>query len=351
MKRFIFIFIAIIIVGIAVVTIHESTKTESVVQESEEESIDTVSSNRDDGSDRLAYWFPRHDSLNHGLVCVAEELWRLDSAAARSNNIGRKNWFERCKKRLSACFDSIHSESNLPEIEKADSMLTEIAAFFEQDADYSTMGMIVNVDLQTDFLIYRIAAEGSRIMKYEPTFSDELKAWDELQEAMNTFCLGVVNWDWFGGSGAGPSCLAEKYNILQCRLEDLKRVHKQYRREFPMRLYSRVDFEKDIDVHIKKAKTDFRKSIEKVANSVNKDESAKEYLSEDRLVAYDNLYNIIQAAQEPLKKALDNWLKVRNRFPIDEGNIQRAAKNKYNENTAITIDSLSECIRNSIIDM
>jgi len=37
---------------------------------------------------------------------------------------------------------------------QADSMLTEIAAFFEQDADYSTMGMIVNIDLQNDFLIY-----------------------------------------------------------------------------------------------------------------------------------------------------------------------------------------------------
>ena len=33
-------------------------------------------------------------------------------------------------------------------------LLTEIAAFFEQDADYSTMGMIVNIDLQNGFLIY-----------------------------------------------------------------------------------------------------------------------------------------------------------------------------------------------------
>ena len=42
---------------------------------------------------------------------------------------------------------------------QADSMLTEIAAFFEQDADYSTMGMIVNIDLQNDFLII-VAAIG-----------------------------------------------------------------------------------------------------------------------------------------------------------------------------------------------
>ena len=258
MKKFIFIVIAIIIVGITVVAIPELRKSDSFVQGQDKEAADTNSASSDDESDKLAFWFQHHDSLNHGLVSIAEELWKLDSAAAHSNTVGRAMWYEKCQKRLASCFDSIHPGSNMPEIQKADSMLTEIAAFFEQDADYSTMGMIVNIDLQNDFIIYRMAAEGSQIMKYEPTFVDELNAWDGLQEAMFAFCLGVVNWDWFGGSGVGPASLAEQNTILQCRLDDLKRVHKQYSREFPMRMYSRDAIEKEIDVHLLNAKAEFK---------------------------------------------------------------------------------------------
>jgi hypothetical protein len=232
-------------------------------------------------------------------------------------------------------------------MQKADSMLTEIAAFFEQDADYSTMGMIVNIDLQNDFLIYRMAAEASCIQKYEPSFVDELNAWDSFQQAMNDFCLGVVNWDWFGGSGAGPASLAERNAILECRLEDLKRIHKQYRREFTMRIYDRENIGKDIDSHLIRSKAGFKKAVDKVGNSITKDDDAKEYLSEERLDAYYTLFDKIQASRKPLVKALDEWQKVRNTFPKDQSNVQRAAKNKFKENTAIMIDSITFCIQQS----
>ena len=156
MRKFIFIVVATIIVGIVVVSIPKSKKGEPVSQEVEkEDTIDSIAvAASKEASERLVYWFPHHDSLNHGLVLVAEELWKLDSAAANSNTIGRFVWHDKCEKALSHCFDSIHPSSNLSKMQKADSMLTEIAAFFEQDADYSTMGMIVNIDLQNDFLIY-----------------------------------------------------------------------------------------------------------------------------------------------------------------------------------------------------
>lgn len=350
MRKFIIVVIAIIIVGIVVVTIPKLKKEEPVSQEMEtEDTIDsTAVSDSREASERLAYWFPHHDSLNHGLVLIAEELWQIDSAAANSNTIGRFVWYERCERALLHCFDSIHPGSNLSKMQKADSMLTEIAAFFEQDADYSTMGMIVNIDLQNDFLIYRMAAEASYIQKYEPSFVDELSAWDGFQQAMNDFCLGVVNWDWFGGSGAGPASLAERNAILECRLADLKRIHKQYRREFAMRIYDREDIGKDIDRHLIQAKADFMKAVDKVGNSITKDDDAKEYLSEERLDAYNALFDKIQASKKPLVKAFDEWLKVRNTFPKDQSNIQRAAKNKFKENTAIMVDSLAMCIVNSV---
>lgn len=347
MKKFIFLVIAIIIIGIAIVSIPELKKDKQIDVISGEENEYRPTTDCSDDTDRLAFWFPHHDSLNRGFVLVAEQLWRLDSAAANSNTIGRTVWYEKCEKALSHCFDSVHPGSNLPESQKADSMLTEIAAFFEQDADYTTMGMIVNISLQNDFLIYRTAAQASSIQKHDSSFVDEFNAWDGFQKALNDFCLGVVNWNWFGGSGAGPASLAERNAILQCRLDDLKRIHKQYRRDFDMRIYSRNDIGDAIDDEYKKIKSEFKATVEKVAKSIKKDENVKEYLSEDRLTAYNELFNKIHASEKPLIKAFDDWLKVRKSFPKDEGSVQRAANNKHKENTTLLIESLSKCVLGS----
>jgi hypothetical protein len=347
MKKFIFLVIAIIIIGIAIVSIPELKKDKQIDVISGEENEYRPTTDCSDDTDRLAFWFPHHDSLNRGFVLVAEQLWRLDSAAANSNTIGRTVWYEKCEKALSHCFDSVHPGSNLPETQKADSMLTEIAAFFEQDADYTTMGMIVNISLQNDFLIYRTAAQASSIQKHDSSFVDEFNAWDGFQKALNDFCLGVVNWNWFGGSGAGPASLAERNAILQCRLDDLKRIHKQYRRDFDMRIYSRNDIGDAIDDEYKKIKSEFKATVEKVAKSIKKDENVKEYLSEDRLTAYNELFNKIHASEKPLIKAFDDWLKVRKSFSKDEGSVQRAANNKHKENTTLFIESLSKCVLDS----
>ena len=347
MKKFIFLVIAIIIIGIAIVSIPELKKDKQIDVISGEENEYRPTTDCSDDTDRLAFWFPHHDSLNRGFVLVAEQLWRLDSAAANSNTIGRTVWYEKCEKALSHCFDSVHPGSNLPETQKADSMLTEITAFFEQDADYTTMGMIVNISLQNDFLIYRTAAQASSIQKHDSSFVDEFNAWDGFQKALNDFCLGVVNWNWFGGSGAGPASLAERNAILQCRLDDLKRIHKQYRRDFDMRIYSRNDIGDAIDDEYKKNKSEFKATVEKVAKSIKKDENVKEYLSEDRLTAYNELFNKIHASEKPLIKAFDDWLKVRKSFPKDEGSVQRAANNKHKENTTLLIESLSKCVLGS----
>ena len=347
MKKFIFLVIAIIIIGIAIVSIPELKKDKQIDVISGEENEYRPTTDCSDDTDRLAFWFPHHDSLNRGFVLVAEQLWRLDSAAANSNTIGRTVWYEKCEKALSHCFDSVHPGSNLPETQKADSMLTEIAAFFEQDADYTTMGMIVNISLQNDFLIYRTAAQEISIQNHDSSFVDEFNAWDGFQKALNDFCLGVVNWNWFGGSGAGPASLAERNAILQCRLDDLKRIHKQYRRDFDMRIYSRNDIGDAIDDEYKKIKSEFKATVEKVAKSIKKDENVKEYLSEDRLTAYNELFNKIHASEKPLIKAFDDWLKVRKSFPKDEGSVQRAANNKHKENTTLLIESLSKCVLGS----
>lgn len=299
-----------------------------------EDSTENTESSANDDSDRLAYWFQYHDSINPGLVAVAEELWKLDSAATISGSRERRVWYEKCKKRLSACYDSIHPGSRMSEIRKAESMLTEIEAFFNKDADESTMGMVVNLSLQNNFVIYRTAAEEHQIMKYDPTFTEELKAWNDLQEAMFVFCVNSVIWEWFGGSGSGPASLAEQNAILQCRLDDLKRIHKLYQKQ-----NGQDSMEKDVDSRLLNANAGFQRAVNKIAKSVVKDEESRNDMSDGQQEMYDDIYDRIHSSDKPLINALDKWMKVRSRFPQAGSNAPG-----FKENTVTTIKALTKCV-------
>ena len=342
MKKFIIIIIAVIVISIVVVAIPKHEEEKTVSQETEE-TIDSsaVAASKED-TERLAFWFQHHDSTNHELVLLAELLWRLDFAAANGNNAERNKWYKECESALILGFDSIHPHTSLSNYEKADSMLSEIETFFELDADYSTMGMIVNLDLQNSFLIYRMTAEAIQILHYEPSFTKEIEAWNRLQENMNAFCLGVVNLDWFGGSGAGPASLATRNMIIQSRIDDLKNIHGLYAgNSFLME----VNNDNDFDAKFTKSESEFSRAIDKVALSISNVEDAKEYLLEDRLSDYKVLYDKVQGAKTPLVKSLKEWKRVRIKIVKSEANKQR--KNALVRETVAAIDSLTKCVLDS----
>ena len=342
MKKFIFITIAVIIVGIVVVAIPKHHEEETASQEAEETIDSAAVAASKETSERLAFWFPRHDSLNHELVLLAEHLWKLDSAAANGDINERNKWFRECETALIHGFDSIHPHSTVPNYVKADSMLSEIEAFFEEDADYSTMGMIVNFDLQNSFLIYRMTDETFQILEYEPLFRQEIEAWEYLHKAMNDFCLGIVNLDWFGGSGAGPASLATRNMIIQSRIDDMKNIHRVYADDYPM---SATNIKHTIDVRLVKSKSEFVKAVEKVASAVSNVEESKDYLPEDRLQDYKALYDKVQGAKSPLLQALNDWEKLRIKIIKADNNNRR--KNALLQNTVAAIDSLTKCVFDS----
>lgn len=342
MKKFIFITIAVIIVGIVVVAIPKHHEEETASQEAEETIDSAAVAASKETSERLAFWFPRHDSLNHELVLLAEHLWKLDSAAANGDINERNKWFRECEMALIHGFDSIHPHSTVPNYVKADSMLSEIEAFFEEDADYSTMGMIVNFDLQNSFLIYRMTDETFQILEYEPLFRQEIEAWEYLHKAMNDFCLGIVNLDWFGGSGAGPASLATRNMIIQSRIDDMKNIHRVYADDYPM---SATNIKHTIDVRLVKSKSEFVKAVEKVASAVSNVEESKDYLPEDRLQDYKALYDKVQGAKSPLLQALNDWEKLRIKIIKADNNNRR--RNALLQNTVAAIDSLTKCVFDS----
>lgn len=341
MRKFIFTFIAVIIVGFIVVCLPKLRHGSPEQTKSDIIASDSITNISEDESDRLAFWFQHHDSINHELVLLAEHLWKLDSAAVNGDNNERNKWFRECETALIHGFDSIHPHSTVPNYVKADSMLSEIEAFFEEDADYSTMGMIVNFDLQNSFLIYRMTDETVQILEYEPLFRQEIEAWEYLHKAMNDFCLGIVNLDWFGGSGAGPASLATRNMIIQSRIDDLKNIHRLYA-GYPIQT---TNIKPTTDVRLVKSKSEFVKAIEKVASAVSNVEESKDYLPEDRLQDYKDLYDKVQGAKSPLLKMFENWAKTRNKIIRANKNVKR--KGYLLEETVSAIDSLTKCVLDS----
>lgn len=185
--------------------------------------------------ERLADRFPERDSINHRLVNVAEEIWHYgkgnDSIAAQAYNKERRAWCKKCEHALVKCFNSDHPGSKLKPNEKADSMLDEIEAFFAEDEEYTTWGMIRSLDLQNSFLLYRITAKSMQIEERDKSFSTEIKAWEELQNGLERFCVGATQANWYGGSGIGPASLATYNSIYENRLNDLKRIYHQGRQD------------------------------------------------------------------------------------------------------------------------
>lgn len=301
---------------------------------------------REEDNERLAYWFPYHDSINHGMVDIAEVLWNIDSVSLQGANNARAIWTEKCKNTLIHAFDSIHAGAGLPDAIKADSMLLEIETFFEKDADLSTIGMMVNFSLQFRFLIFRTSVFTQQIIDYDGTSKKEIQAWDNLQHAMNDFCIREVQLDWFGGSGSGPMSLAMRNSIEECRLNDMKKTNDLCQGHFAPRVYDIKEVERGIKDNYQQSVTTFKQSVEKCWKTTTPFEEAKEYLMEGQWEEYESLYNNVHSAKRQLIEAFNKWLKIRKIKPCGAINSHRAFQNRYIEITKEMIESMSACVNN-----
>ena len=100
MRKFVFTFIAVIIVGCVVACLPKLRHSSPEQTQSDTITSDSITNLNENESDRLAFWFRHHDSVNHGLVLLAEHLWRLDSAAANGDNEERNKWYKECESAL-----------------------------------------------------------------------------------------------------------------------------------------------------------------------------------------------------------------------------------------------------------
>ena len=345
MKRFITVVVAGIIFAIIAGSIPKQNYfLEAKAKAATYEESETESYVRDSDVHRIAN---RHDSVDYGLINIAERLWLMDSVIANGNTADRTVWHDKCKKALINGFDSLHPHSNLSDYMKEDSFLTEMEAFLGRDADFTTMGMIANFDLQGKFLKYRMTALSIQICEYEPSFRKEIESWDNLEKAMYDFCLNAVHLDWFGGSGASPAILAARNSIMQCRIDDLKRVYDLYSGNSTGQSDS-VILACTPNAHFKESMAGFKKAVGIICSSIR---YVEETNADEEISEYNILYNKIQMAKQPLMKALGKWVTIRNKFPKNKSKFPEVTESKFKENTAVMIDSLTMCVMESKMDV
>ena len=284
---------------------------------------------RADDSNRLAYWLPEKDSVNHGYCLVAERLWMLgrdkDSADIFDYNY-QMQWHERCEQTLVHCFDSIYPNSRLSSYEKSDSMTNVIFRFFEEDADDSTMGMIVNFDLMNCFLSYKIASLSKEILKQDSTFVKEILKWNWLHQRMYDFCCGIVNMDWFGGSGAGPVSIATRNSICYDRIADLQNILNYYKNGSVPSSWS-----------IESSLYDFADALKETSERASSTKEMKEmdlFDDKDRETTYDGIYHQMLDAKAQLSDSINSWIGLRNVLLAPKG------KTSWKSSESITSDML-----------
>lgn len=258
---------------------------------------------RTEDSERLADWFPEKDSVNHSFVLVAERLWMLGRENDNTNIYDydyQMQWQQRCEESLMHCFDSIHPNSKLSRYEKADSMVNVITRFFAEDADDSTMGMIINFDLENSFLMYKIVAMSKEILKYEKSFDKEIRKWNVLHQRMDDFCCGIVNLDWFGGSGVGPVSLATRNAICNDRIVDLQKIIDYYTDDTVPSSWS-----------VESAMLHFQKALEEMAGKIHSSKETDMFDDKERQDAYDSIYHKVLNTRPLLMKAAKEWIETR----------------------------------------
>ena len=287
---------------------HKETVLSQEVEIAQSEQKEYV---RTDDSKRLAYWFPEKDSINHGLVSVAERLWMLGRENDHVDIFDydyQMRWQQNCEKSLVHCFDSIYPHSSLSLYEKTDSMVNVISRFFAEDADDSTMGMIINLDLENSFLIYKIASMSREILRYEKSFDKEIRKWNDLHQRMNDFCCGIVNLEWFGGSGAGPVSIATRNIICIDRIADLQNI---------------IDYLKNGLVpsswSIESSIYQFQNALKETAGKVTSTNEMKEmdlFYDKERETTYDSIYHKVLNTRSQLMNTAKEWIEIRKGIPL-----------------------------------
>lgn len=287
---------------------------------------------RSEDPQSLAFWHYEEDSVNHGFVEVAEVLWRFDKDGDSldiDNLEYRLAWYEKSKKALVHCFDSIHPNTKLPDAEKADSMLNELEKFFEQFVDnYRKNNYGDFLYIRHNFARFRCLALSHAILEKDTTFRKEMEAWESVHKEMKTFCNCAIHAKFFGGNIIGLEEVIAINAIYDRRRDDLARLYSLYRNE---------SLPYDESKPSAKAKAILQKSMERTISQI---EPRDEYYYDKReKQEFDSLCYKVQASRKTLLVAIENWLNTREQLSLSNSN---TGKKRLDQSSSMLIEDFAK---------
>lgn len=228
--------------------------------------------------------------LADALESIVENLDEKDMFDYRT----QLNWQKRYERMLVHSFDSIFPGTELAVEAKADSMLSVVNTYLNLHSDDTTWGMIYSARMMRNVCLYRIAKASGELLKNNAAFASELSAWSALHQALDGFCLGIVNLQWWGGSGMGPVMCYTSYEICEMRLNDLKRVEQKTAKTG------------DTDA----AMQQLGLQVEKVVDNAKKDSNG-DWLEDEQRSDYFAAVKRVENGGQKLLKLVEEWISVR----------------------------------------
>lgn len=226
-----------------------------------------------------------------------------------------ERWMATFRQRLS-CYYDIHQmgSDTISEYAKADSVLNEGVRLIELDEDWSTMGAIVKLDVESDFDRLKEYGLLSRFIdsceedQIKDLIYEEWSLYEELLGYMYTINSGIVHLHFWGGSITGPK-IAEKALLLSeirnemyeniikiCNRESIN-DHGVYLNSADLMLFDCLD-----------------KTIETIINETKEGQAKHHYMEDDEERRYyeeaEEVKNNIEEMRPLVKKWIAIWEKL-----------------------------------------
>ena len=247
-------------------------------------------------------------SDNPALRHVANMVWQLGmtNSIDVEDDEALNTWQEQCEKAMLQYYDSIHPNEKISDFKKVEAVLDEVDGIIP--IGRTTIDMINHSYMVYSVLMCKIGVYSKKVLQCDSTFKDEMRAWKELHGLLSNLCIGVIHSEWYGGSGCGPMMGAVRNNVLEVRVNDLRRIIQLEGSSDPA-----------TDEMITSKQDDLYQAMELALKTVDKEE----------------LYMSVKKCKEALPAALEKWIHTRD---------------KYKGCTAVAIDDMKDAVNNTHSD-
>ena len=248
-------------------------------------------------------------SDNPALRHVANMVWQLGmtNSIDVEDDEALNTWQEQCEKAMLQYYDSIHPNEKISDFKKVEAVLDEVDGIIP--IGRTTIDMINHSYMVYSVLMCKIGVYSKKVLQCDSTFKDEMRAWKELHGLLSNLCIGVIHSEWYGGSGCGPMMGAVRNNVLEVRVNDLRRIIQLEGSSDPA-----------TDEMITSKQDDLYQAMELALKTVDKEE----------------LYMSVKKCKEALPAALEKWIHTRD---------------KYKGCTAVAIDDMEDAVNNTHSDI